>query len=604
MIQKLARKLQVVKKIKKKLKKIKVFKPFKKIFLLGFGFILFFALIALSFYFIFRQKIFPGVKVANINLSAQSQTQAITNLKQASLIQKKILKLKHQDLTWEIDLSFLNFNYLSEATSRQAFDLGRSGNFSKDLKDKIQALKGNVNLDFEYQLNQNLLETAIASIAAQIDVPPISPSIKIIKDQKEKKIEITTGKEGKKLSQKETLKDINHRLQKLLPLYINLPVQKLQSNITQKQAEKTKTKAEKLLTKEMVLSYNDNSWQLEDKELIDFLDFENDFDEEKIASFTAQIGRSVNRLPQNALFSFAQGRVIEFKPAKDGQVLNIDKTNRLIKETLKTLEEEENTKTNIDLPVETSQPDVKTKEVNSLGINERLSKGESWFFGSISSRIHNLKLAASLLNGLLIAPGETFSLNLALGDVSAQTGFQKAWVIKEGKTVLGDGGGVCQVSTTLFRAALNAGLPIIERRAHAYRVSYYEQRSQVGLDATVFSPSPDLKIKNDTPGHILIQTYTDTANMKLTFELYGTSDGRKATISPSRIWDQTPPPPDLYQDDPTLPTGVVKQIDWKAWGAKAAFDWKVVRGNEVLQERTFYSNYQPWQAIFLKGTAG
>jgi len=203
----------------------------------------------------------------------------------------------------------------------------------------------------------------------------------------------------------------------------------------------------------------------------------------------------------------------------------------------------------------------------------------------------------------LIAPAEVFSFNQALGEVSDKTGYKPAYVIKEKKTILDDGGGVCQVSTTLFRAALAAGLPIEERHAHAYRVSYYEQGGfGPGLDATVYAPKIDLKIKNDTPAYILIQTKVDTKNAILTFELYGTSDGRKAIVGKPRVWDQVPPPPDLYQDDPTLPKGEVKQVDFAAWGARTAFDWKVERNGETLQNRTFYANFQPWQAIYLRGT--
>ena len=217
---------------------------------------------------------------------------------------------------------------------------------------------------------------------------------------------------------------------------------------------------------------------------------------------------------------------------------------------------------------------------------------------------HNVALTAAKLNGILLAPGETFSFNQTIGDVSAETGFQQAYIIKEGRTVLGDGGGVCQDSTTMFRAALDAGLEIVQRNAHAYRVSYYEQNSPAGIDATVYSPSPDFKFKNDTPAHILIQTTVNTGANYLKIEVYGTSDGRVSTISNARLWDQVPPPPALYQDDPSLPNGQVKQIDWEAWGAKAAFDWKVVRGSETLHEKTFYSNYRPWQAVYLRGTGG
>ena len=215
-----------------------------------------------------------------------------------------------------------------------------------------------------------------------------------------------------------------------------------------------------------------------------------------------------------------------------------------------------------------------------------------------------MALAASKLHGVLIKPGEVFSFNNTLGDVSASTGFQPAYIIKAGRTVLGDGGGVCQVSTTLFRAALNTGLPIIERQAHAYRVHYYEEAGfKAGLDATVFSPSVDLKIKNDTPGYILIQTNIDETVPSLTFELYGTGDGRKTEILDHKVWGITSPPPPLYQDDPTLQLGVVKQVDFSAWGAKASFQYKVTaEDGRVLQDQVFYSNFRPWQAVFLKGT--
>ena len=120
-------------------------------------------------------------------------------------------------------------------------------------------------------------------------------------------------------------------------------------------------------------------------------------------------------------------------------------------------------------------------------------------------------------------------------------------------------------------------------------------------DATVFAPSVDLRFKNDTPSYILIQTKTDTKNMSLTFEFYGQSDGRNVQITNQQVYGITPPPPDLYQDDPTLAPGQVKQVDFAAWGAKASFDYKVTRGTETLQDETFYSSFRPWQAVYLRG---
>ena len=258
----------------------------------------------------------------------------------------------------------------------------------------------------------------------------------------------------------------------------------------------------------------------------------------------------------------------------------------------------------LSLVVDTLKPTIKTEETNILGIEERIGRGYSEFAHSIAGRIHNVVLTAAKINGILVKPGETFSFNNAIGDISEATGFQPAYIIKDGRTVLGDGGGVCQVSTTLFRAVLAAGLPVLMRQAHAYRVAYYEQAGyKAGLDATVFAPSVDFVFKNDTPGYILIQTTTNRRNLTLTIDIYGTNDGRKAEILNHVVGGITPPPPDLYQDDPTLPTGTVKQVDFAAWGAKTSFQYKVTKNGDTLQNQTFYSNFRPWQAVFLRGTA-
>ncbi len=328
------------------------------------------------------------------------------------------------------------------------------------------------------------------------------------------------------------------------------------------------------------------------------------FNEAVLNETLDHLGERVAIPVQEALFEFQNGRVVSFRPSRNGRRLNKPETKQRFVQAISTIPTRSDRNITIPLLVETVEPTLTTDRVNSFGIKELIGRGYSEFKGSIPGRIHNVKLASAKLNGILIKPGEIFSFNDAVGDISASTGFQQAYIIKEGRTVLGDGGGVCQVSSTLFRAALAAGLPIVARTAHAYRVHYYEEGGfKPGLDATVFAPSVDLKIRNDTPAYILIQTKTDTNNLTLTFELYGTNDGRKAKITNHKVWDVTPPPPDLYQDDPTLPLGRVKQVDWAAWGAKASFDYRVTRNGETLQNTTFYSNFRPWQAVFLRGTA-
>jgi vancomycin resistance protein YoaR len=148
---------------------------------------------------------------------------------------------------------------------------------------------------------------------------------------------------------------------------------------------------------------------------------------------------------------------------------------------------------------------------------------------------------------------------------------------------------------------LDAGLNITERQNHAYRVSYYEEDSKPGFDATVFIPSPDLKFVNDTGHYVLIQNTFDLKNRRLTYYIYGTSDGRKAEISNYRSWDATPAPPDINIDDPTLPPGKTVQDEHAIAGLKTAFDWKVVRDGQIIHQKTFQSVFVPWAAVYRHG---
>lgn len=592
--------LRIFKKKSKKKKKSKLvikIACFAGILVFGFVFLSF-----LVFEFVFWNKIYPFVKVASYDLSGKTEKEAEILLQQISSEQKpEEISLLFEKQEWTLKLNQIKLFYLPLSSVKRAFSIGRNRNIFLSLEGQKEAFWQKINLDFDFELDYQLLDEEIATLSAQIDVPAIPPVIDIT----EKKIVITKGKPGRQLDTSKTKKLILNNFGQLYFEKIILPVKQTLPSITNKMVEETKTRAEKLLGKKLVLSSGKDSWEIGEKELISFLTFDNGWDKEKIALYSSGLTKSIDRPAQDALFRFENNKVLEFKPAQDGQALDQEKTQEMIISGLEGLERDEKTKkAKINLPIAVSKPKVSTAEVNDLGIKELIGEGITLFHGSIPGRIHNVKLAASKLNGLLVKPGEVFSLVAALGEISEATGYKQAYIIERGRTVLGDGGGVCQVSTTLFRVVLNTGLPVIERRAHAYRVSYYEYNSGPGFDATVFEPSPDFKFKNDTPAYILIQTITDTAKMKLTFRFYGTSDGRDVYTSEPRIWDQVAPPPDLYQDDPNLPVGVVKQIDWKAWGAKAAFDWKVTRGDKVLQDKTFYSTYRPWQAIFLRGTGG
>jgi len=327
------------------------------------------------------------------------------------------------------------------------------------------------------------------------------------------------------------------------------------------------------------------------------------YSDEELTILIKKFESALNIAPIDARFTYQNGRVTEFRTAKDGKRVITEKIiSYLQEESVPALLATKRVLILQTIPTVIIKPDVTNNEANKMGITERIGVGTSLYHGSIPNRIYNLKLAASRLNGILIKPGEIFSFNKAVGDISSLTGYKQAYVIQNGKTVLGDGGGVCQVSTTFFRAILNAGLPIIERNAHAYRVHYYEDDLGPGIDAAIYTPNIDLRFKNESGHHILIQSSLDEANEQLMFEFYGTSDGRVATISKPVILSQSPAPETLYQDDPTLPQGELKQIDFSAPGANVYFTYTVMKDGKQIITDKFVSNYRPWQAVFLRGT--
>jgi vancomycin resistance protein YoaR len=212
------------------------------------------------------------------------------------------------------------------------------------------------------------------------------------------------------------------------------------------------------------------------------------------------------------------------------------------------------------------------------------------------NRRHNIKVGAEALHGLLIKPGEEFSLLKALGEIDASNGYLPELVIKENKTVPEYGGGLCQIGTTVFRATFNSGLPVTARRNHSYRVTYYEP---AGTDATIYDPAPDYKFVNDTGHYILIQARLDKDD--LTFDFWGTKDGREINYTQPTIYNIVKPAPTKMIETTDLPEGKKKCTESAHAGADAYFDYKVTYSNGEVKNQRFTSHYVPWQAVCLVG---
>ncbi|MBI3734135.1 MAG: VanW family protein [Chloroflexi bacterium] len=319
-------------------------------------------------------------------------------------------------------------------------------------------------------------------------------------------------------------------------------------------------------------------------------------DEQKLTVFLNAIAAQVERKPRDARFYFDEsiGKLIPLVASQQGRTLDVPATVQRIKQQLTS----ENRV--VPLVVKTIKPVIALEDADQFNIKELVVAGTTSFKGSSPERVQNIVVATNQFHGIVLAPGQEFSFDQYLGDVVDANGYEQGYVIVGDQTAVGIGGGVCQVSTTAFRAAFFGGYAITERWAHGYTVHYYEP--PIGLDATVYAPQVDFRFVNDTANYLLIQPSVNLKESTLTFKFFGTKNNRTVEMEGPTITNVIPHGPDIRENDPTLPVGVVKQVDFAYDGKTVVVNRVVKEGEKVLRRDKFVSVYRPWQARFLVGT--
>ncbi|MBI4128878.1 MAG: VanW family protein [Parcubacteria group bacterium] len=317
------------------------------------------------------------------------------------------------------------------------------------------------------------------------------------------------------------------------------------------------------------LTFEGEQWEIAEHLLAEWIEFRPEkvgaafeirpgIKSEEAEQFFSNLAVTLNREAVNAQFELRDGRVGAFALAQDGVLVDVPASIHSFDERIRNGQKE------TPLIVKRVHPEITAEKINSLGITALLGRGISDFAGSPRNRIHNITVGAAKFNGVLIPPGEEFSFNAYIGEVSARGGYLPALVIKKNNTIFEYGGGLCQVSTTAFRAAIYSGLEITARAPHAFPVKYYNPQ---GFDASIYAPYLDLKFRNNTPGYILIQTRVE--GTQLIFEFFGTDDGREVTLLGPYEYEK------------------------KSNGSlKAYFIRTIVRNGTTIEERRFDSRYK------------
>lgn len=511
----------------------------------------------------------------------------------------------------------LEFKYLIDQSIESAFSTSHINLSLFKPEQLLQTLFRGQTYPLLKQFNQEKVEKFVAGFAKLVDDIGHEPFATLAKNNESATLTIDPGKVGREINLPELLVSLKSQLQakndwSTLGLEVSPITTHRQLSATEE--KNARSLAEKYLKTFVQLKNNDHkdlNLELEPQDLVSLLAFPTGINQSKLDDLYRIFDDRIKRPSQDAVFKYqklANGtyQVNEFRPHQAGIKINpaafANRISAMIKQVAELEPAQIKESLALELDLEVVEPAITLEKTNDLGIKELIGFGDSYYAHSIPNRIWNVALTAKKIDLTLIAPGEEYSFNQGLGEVSKATGYRPAYVISGGQTVLGDGGGVCQVSTTVFRAALSAGLDITKRKAHAYRVSYYELNKKPGIDATVYSGDVDLRFINDTPGYLLMKTYSNSDDLYMNVQFYGTDDGRTAEILNHKTWDERPALASVYYPTTELPPGKIQQIDWAVSGIKASFDYLVKdKGGQTLHQENFYSNYVPWSAKYLQG---
>ena len=581
-----------------------------------FGGVLLFAALLIGTVAVYNARylghIFPGVTVAGVDVSGMTPDDAAVKLTESLTFPNtgKIV-LSDGQLKWVAAPVQLGMVLDAQATAQNAYRAGRSGNILSILQTQYRTARSGVDVAPVMILDERTGQSYLQALAEQINVPVVEAKLEIHGNQ----VNALPGQVGRAVDVNATLAQVSAQMQTFTDGQVPLVVQEQSPQVLD--ASKEAATAQRLLSGPFTLALpspaqgDPGPWTIPPEMLGSMLmvqhaatqgaGYQLSINGDSILSQLNGIANVVNRSPADARFTFNDTtRQLDLvSPAEEGRTLRIDDTIAAINAAIA------KGSSSATLALDTEQPAVgNDATAESLGITGLVSQQTSYFFGSSAERIQNIATAAARFHGLLVAPGETFSMGQALGDVSLDNGYAEALIIYGNRTIKGVGGGVCQVSTTLFRTAFFGGFPIVERVPHAYRVYYYEQTASgghdpnlAGLDATVFTPLVDLKFTNDTPYWLLMETYVNEGAHRITWKFYSTPDGRTVTWDTTGPINRVPAPDPTFEENPDLGKGQMKQIDWSAEGADVRVTRTVMRDGQVYFTDEFDTHYEAWQAV-------
>ena len=571
-------------------------------FFLGIAGVLILVVAALTGYaFAYQNRVVPRTIIGGVAVGGLTRAEAANLLvSREKTFNQTQLALSYQAKDWQVKPADLGLSFQNDTALSAAYAVGRGGSVLHQFKTLITAPFSS--RSFALAANQPTVsgtDYLQKNVQASIEQPFAETSLNLIPGH----VTVKEGTTGVKLNVDQLVSDLAAAFAGKTG-NITLDMTATSPKLTAAQAETARAQADAMLAGNWTIQAGNQNIILSPKDIVPWLSTpaqENALglviDDAKLQAYVASLVSKVQQTPTDATLTMTNGTVTIVQDGKDGVTLDLDQTGA----TLKTALMAGTSNRTITATSKVVHPDVWSGNLASLNLNQQIGTGTTDFTGSASNRVANITKGEQMISGQFVADGAEFSTLKALGPIDQAHGYVQGLVIVNGQTIPADGGGLCQVSTTLFRSVLNAGLPVTERTNHSYEVAYYQRGIGPGLDATIYEPSPDFKWKNDTGHPIFVQG--SIKGNSLTFDLYGTSDGRTVVIDgPHTLETYQPSSDPLYVNTDTLPKGTTQYIDPPVPGAKTTATYTVTRGGQEINKQTFNSFYQAMPAQYLVGT--
>jgi vancomycin resistance protein YoaR len=562
----------------------------------------------------YQDRILPGVHVGDVDVSGLTPAEASTRLHAAydGLGNGQVV-LVAGGKRLAISYAQIHREAAIDSMVERAIAVGRAGNpVERAIANTRTALNGVV-LAPQVRYNQNVLTALVNTLAGAQHQSPDNATISLTKSG----FAIADSVTGRTADQESVLASLAEQLTQIdapSEIAVDLPFQTLEPTITTTEASDAVTAANRI-AQDVTIRAGTDHWTIAAATIRSWISFQSTadgsfgpvVDSTKIDKALKPVTAAVARTPKNASFTTSGARVVGVVPSANGRALDRKATAARVAEVLAT-RASGGTSRDVRAVVSVTAPSLTTAEAEAVAPKMRpISSWTTYFF--ITERNHfgaNIWIPALDIDGHVVAPGETFDWWNAVGPITRARGYGDGGAIINGKTEPQGAlaGGICSCSTTLFNAALRAGMDMGARRNHFY----YIDRYPVGLDATVFKSSSGstqtMSWTNDTKYPVLIRGYKIRANGKgyVRFTIYSVPNGRTVLISDPTIRNVTHAF-DKVAYTTSLAPGVSKRVEFPVDGMNVWRTVTVKENGKIIHQTTYYSHYATITGLTLIGKA-